>query len=116
MDNITKKTMKDYEIMMPELELKLNSGIILGKPIPQDKTPGGIIIPEDARREQVPRLVIVKVADDVKLVKRGDVVVYTPMSQPLVLVVEGHKLLKVYPDEILGIEPKPYQDEAPSIG
>ncbi len=56
-----------------------NKGIILAKPVKQDKTASGIFVPQQSL-EEIERATVIGVGKDVATYKAGDVIVYKEYS------------------------------------
>lgn len=98
-------TVTRKEEQLPDLNIVPMPGVILGQPIRVDKTEGGVVIPESAQEQNIPRVRILHVGSGVTHVNRGDVVHYAPMSERVpFLSINNHKVIKLYFDEIIGVE------------
>jgi co-chaperonin GroES (HSP10) len=90
---------------LPDLKIRVMPNVILGIPIVREKSEGGVILPESAQNENIPKVRIVAVGDGVELVKRGDVIHYAPYSNEVpFLSINGVKVIKIFIDEIIGVE------------
>lgn len=89
---------------LPDLGIDVLPGMILGIPIRVDKTESGVIIPESAQSNNIPRVQIVAINSELPL-KRGDVVHYAPYnSQVPMFNINNTQVIRLYPDEIIGVE------------
>lgn len=89
---------------LPDLNIDVLPGMILGIPIRVDKTEAGVIIPESAQSNNIPRVQIVAINSDLPI-KRGDIVHYAPYNSAVpMLNINNVQVLRLYPDEIIGIE------------
>lgn len=90
---------------IPDLGIKVMPNLILGQPIDDDKTEAGVYLPENAKGGNIPRVTIVAVGEGINFLKVGDIVHYAPYSgTTMILSIKGHKVVKLFPDEIIGIE------------
>jgi co-chaperonin GroES (HSP10) len=88
---------------LPNLNLVPMPGVILGQPIRDDVTEGGIVIPESAQEQNIPRVLILSVGSGVDNLQRGDIVHYAPYtSQVPFLSINGIKVVRLFVDEIIG--------------
>lgn len=93
------------ESKIPNLGIKLMPHVILGIPIVREKSEGGVILPESAQDDNLPRIRIIDVGPGVESIKRGDIVHVAPMSgQVAILKIKNIKVIKIYFDEIIGVE------------
>jgi co-chaperonin GroES (HSP10) len=91
---------------IPDLGIKPMPNIILGIPLKLDKTESGIVIPESAQEQNIPRVRIVALGEGAdNHLEVGDVVHYAPYSQQVMMLsINNHKVIKLYFDEIIGVE------------
>lgn len=90
---------------LPNLGIKPMPNIILGQVIEENKTEGGVFLPENAKGRNIPRVQLVAVGENITELKVGDIVHYAPFSQSTrILSIKGHKVMQIYPDEIVGVE------------
>jgi co-chaperonin GroES (HSP10) len=90
---------------LPDLNMVPMPGVILGQPIRVDKTEGGVVIPESAQEQNIPRVLILHVGTGVDSIQRGDIVHYAPYtSQVPFLSINGIKVVRLFIDEIIGKE------------
>ena len=75
---------------------------ILIRLLTTDRTPGGLVVPEDARTSNSG--VVEAIGKDVKEIKVGDHVVFSPLSSKFGAVeIEGKIRLTLHETEVLGI-------------
>jgi len=82
--------------------------VILGTLIDDSKTESGIVIPDIAKKANLPRVKIIAVGEGITSVKAGDVVHVLPHDVSVaVFSINNIKMIKLYADEIIGIDETP---------
>jgi co-chaperonin GroES (HSP10) len=84
------------------LKIKPMPNVILGKPIENNVTKAGVIIPESAKGAEVPKVEIVAVGEAIRGLNVGDVVYYAPMGDVPILNIQGDRYIQLYGDYIVG--------------
>lgn len=90
---------------MEKLKIKVMPNVILGTLIDDSKTESGIVIPETAKKANLPRVKILAVGEGVQCVKEGDIAHVLPHDVSVaVFSINNVKMIKLYPDEIIGVD------------
>lgn len=84
------------------LKIKPMPNVILGKPVANNVTKSGVIIPDNAQGAEIPKVEIMAVGNNVSSVQVGDIVYYAPMAEVPILTIQGERYVQLYGDYIIG--------------